>query len=206
MTGGALAHRETDRPELMDDPHCDPVRLERTYRQFAVVNRLLSGWRQLYRSRIRPRLRASRPTTLLDIGFGAGDIPRALAGWARRDGLALQITAIDPDARAIEHVRDRPAAGVRFEQAGSADLVARGERFDLVTSNHLLHHLDADSLGRLLADSEALSRGLVLHNDLERLPLGYGVYAVATLPLRSGSFLHDDGLLSIRRSHRRHEL
>jgi 2-polyprenyl-3-methyl-5-hydroxy-6-metoxy-1,4-benzoquinol methylase len=201
-----FAERETEALELMDDPRCDPERLERTYRQFAVVNRLLSGWRRLYRQRIRPRLHPDRPTSLLDIGFGAGDIPRSLAGWARRDGLALRITAIDPDERALEHARRGPDGPVRFERASSGDLVARGERFDLVTSNHLLHHLDAASLGRLLADSEALSRGLVLHNDLARHRAGYAVYGAATLPLRSGSFLHDDGLLSIRRSYRRREL
>ena len=206
MSRAGFALRDTEALELMDDPQCDPVRLERTYRQFATVNRLLSGWRRIYRDRVRPRLSADRATTLLDIGFGAGDIPRALAGWAAGDGLRLSITAIDPDARALEHVGDAPDAGVRFEQASSADLVDRGERFDLVTSNHLLHHLDATALGRLLADSEALSRGLVIHNDLARARLGYGVYATATLPLRSGSFLHHDGLLSIRRSYRRREL
>lgn len=206
MTRSSFAQREAEALELMDDPDCDPERLERTYRQFATVNRLLSGWRRLYRTRIRPRLHPERRTTLLDIGFGAGDIPRAIAGWAARDGLPLQITAIDPDERALDHARGVPVAGVRFERASSAELVGRGERFDLVTSNHLLHHLDATSLGRLLADSEALARGLVIHNDLARGRLGYGVYAAATLPLRSGSFLHHDGLLSIRRSYRRHEL
>jgi hypothetical protein len=73
-------------------------------------------------------------------------------------------------------------------------------------SNHLLHHLDAGELAALLADSLALSRGLVLHNDLARGRAGYGLYAVATLPFARRSFVHQDGLLSIRRSYRRSEL
>jgi 2-polyprenyl-3-methyl-5-hydroxy-6-metoxy-1,4-benzoquinol methylase len=206
MTRAGLARRDTAAQEFMDDPGCDPDRLERTYRQFRTINRLLSGWQRIYRHRIRPRLHPDRPTTLLDIGFGGGDIARALAGWAARDGLLLRTTAVDPDERALRHVRRLPDAGVRFEQASSADLVGRGDRYDLVISNHLLHHLDAPALAALLADSVMLSRGPVIHNDLSRARPGYGFYAVATLPFARRSFIHQDGLLSIRRSYRRPEL
>ncbi|MFI1994740.1 class I SAM-dependent methyltransferase [Actinoplanes sp. NPDC020271] len=201
-----LARRDTESRELMDDPDCDPVRLERTYRQFRTVNHLVSGWRRVYRQWIRPHLDTDRPTTLLDIGFGGGDIARALTRWAARDRLTLHTVAIDPDERALRHVRRSPAAGVRFEQASSADLVARGDRYDLVISNHLLHHLEPDGLTTLLADSQALARRLVIHNDLSRGRAGYGFYAVATVPFARGSFIHQDGLLSIRRSYRRPEL
>ena len=206
MTRAGFARRDTESEEFMDAPDCDPDRLERTYQQFRIVNRLVSGWRRIYRQEIRPRLDADRPTTLLDIGFGGGDISRALAGWAVRDGLVLQTTAIDPDERALRHVHGLPHGGVRFEQASSADLVARGERYDLVISNHLLHHLDPVALAALLADSAALSRRLVVHNDLSRARAGYGLYALATLPFARRSFIHQDGLLSIRRSYRRPEL
>ena len=206
MTRAGFARRDTESSEFMDLAGCDPGRLERTYQQFSAINRLVSGWPRVYRRWIRPRLDTHRPTTLLDIGFGGGDITRALARWAARDGLLLRTTAIDPDERALRHVRGRPDAGVRFEQASSADLVARGERYDLVISNHLLHHLDAPGLAALLADSQALARQLVIHNDLSRGRAGYGFYALATLPFARRSFIHQDGLLSIRRSYRRPEL
>ena len=206
MTRAGMSRRDAESQEFMDAPDCDLDRLERTYRQFRVVNRLVSGWRRIYRRWLRPRLDHDRPTTLLDIGFGGGDISRALTTWAARDGLALRTTAIDPDERALRHVRRLPDGGVRFEQASSADLVARGERYDWVISNHLLHHLDAAALDALLADSVALSRDLVVHNDLSRGRAGYGFYAVATLPFARRSFIHQDGLLSIRRSYRRTEL
>ena len=59
---------------------------------------------------------------------------------------------------------------------------------------------------RTFADSQALARRLVVHNDLSRGRAGYGFYAVATVPFARGSFIHQDGLLSIRRSYRRAEL
>lgn len=201
-----LARRETTALELMDDPGCDPVLLARTYDQFTVVNRVVSGWRRLYVRTLRPVLAASARPTLLDVGFGGGDIPRRLAGWARRDGLDLAVTAIDPDPHATAYVAARPSGGVEFRRATSADLVAEDRRFDVVVSNHLLHHLDPPGLHGLLADSERLAARLALHSDLRRSALAYHAYALATRPLARSSFLHADGLLSIRRSHRPHEL
>jgi 2-polyprenyl-3-methyl-5-hydroxy-6-metoxy-1,4-benzoquinol methylase len=201
-----LARRETAAVELMDDPGCDLGRLERTYGQFAVVNRLVSGWRRIYVETVRPALLAAPRPTLLDVGFGGGDIPRRLAGWARQDAIDLAVTAIDPDPRAAAYVGRAPGGAVAFRRATSADLVAEGRTFDVVVSNHLLHHLDAGALQRLLADSEQLAGRLALHNDLRRSALAHHAYAVATRPLAGSSFLHADGLLSIRRSYRPAEL
>lgn len=85
--------------ERMDDPTCDPKEVRATYAHFGTVNRMVSGWAALYRRCLRPRMRPGRTYRLLDVGFGGGDIPRALLRWAQRDGLQLYVTAIDPDAR-----------------------------------------------------------------------------------------------------------
>ncbi|MBF4463037.1 methyltransferase domain-containing protein [Rathayibacter sp. VKM Ac-2878] len=184
----------------MDDPDCDRALLDATYARFGLVNRLVAGWRGLYRSRVRPLLRVDEPFRLLDVGSGGGDVARALAGWAHEDGLRLTITAVDPDERASVFATSQPAtAGVEFRRASSAELVAEGEHFDLVTSNHVLHHLGPEALSALLADSERLSPRS-LHNDIERSRLAYTAYLLATRPIAAGSFLHYDGSLSVRRS------
>jgi len=195
-----LGRRDTGLTELMDDPDCDPVALDRTYARFALVTRVVAGWRGVYRTRIRPRLAADRTTELLDVGSGGGDVPLALARWARRDGLALRITAIDPDPRAVAFTRALPAdPDVAFLDATSADLVAAGRRFDLVTSNHVLHHLDDAAFDALLADSAALAPWAI-HSDIARSRLAYAAYGPASRLVAGGSFVHVDGLRSIRRS------
>lgn len=207
-----LQRREVEARELMDDPDCDLQALTRTYRHFRVINALVAGWRRVYLRRLRPLLSASRETTLLDLGCGGGDVAIALARWARRDGLRLTVTGIDPDERAFAFCSARPPeVGVTFEQTTSAALVAAGRTFDVVVSNHLLHHLDDDARGALLDDCERLARRVVVHNDIARSPVAYAAYFVATLPFVRGarphaSFIHDDGLLSIRRSFRPAEL
>ncbi len=199
--------RDTTSLELMDDPDCDRDRLFATYAQFRAVNALVAGWRRVYLRDVRPVLDRRRASTLLDIGFGGGDIPLALAGWSARDGLRLEVTAIDPDERAHEFVETRGLTrlGVDFRAASSSELVAAGERFDIVTSNHLLHHLDPDALAELLEDSAALAP-LALHSDIERGRLALAAFGAATKPLDRGSFVHYDGTLSIRRSYTAPEL
>ena len=199
--------RDTTSLELMDDPACDRDRLFATYAQFRAVNALVAGWRRVYLRDVRPVLDRRRASRLLDIGFGGGDIPLALAGWAARDGLRLEVTAIDPDKRAHEFVETRGLTrrGVDFRAASSSELVDAGERFDIVTSNHLLHHLDPAALSSLLTDSAALAP-LAVHSDIERGRLALAAFGVATKPLDRGSFVHYDGKLSIRRSYTAREL
>lgn len=203
-----LARRDLELQELMDDPGCDPVALRRTYDQFGLVNRLVAGWRRRYRRDLRPLLSPERESTLLDVGCGTGDVARSLAGWAARDGLRLTVTAVDPDPRAYAYAVESagPGTPVEFRCCASADLVAEGRRFDVVVSNHLLHHLDEAELAALLADSAVLARRFVLHNDLTRSPIAYAAYGPVGRLAGPGSFLRTDGLRSLRRSYRPAEL
>ncbi|ACO47204.1 class I SAM-dependent methyltransferase [Deinococcus deserti] len=202
-----LSRRAAWLRERMDEPDCDPQKLRRTYAQFGVINALVSGWRRIYIRDLRPGLSPVVPRTLLDIGCGGGDVPFRLAHWARQDGLKLDITAIDADERAVAYASARPAhPQVRFRQALSSDLVREDRHFDFITSNHLLHHLTAEELTILLQDSEQLCRELVIHNDIERSALAYAAFRTGTAWVFPGSFIHEDGLLSIRRSYAQAEL
>jgi 2-polyprenyl-3-methyl-5-hydroxy-6-metoxy-1,4-benzoquinol methylase len=190
----------------MDAPDCDPTKLERTYRQFGLVNRLFSGWRLLYVKELRPLLSANTVFTVLDIGSGGGDLARLLGQWSRRDKLKLDVTGIDPDSRAHRFAASRPhGTNVSFLQADSGELARAGRRFDAVISNHVLHHLQPSELARLLTDSQTMARRICLHNDLRRSTAAYGLFSLAALPFR-GSFIRPDGLVSIRRSYTPAEL
>ncbi len=201
------ASRNGDLRELMDSPDCDPVRLAATLRRFGLVNRAVGGWGRIWRREVRPVLRGlGRTARVLDIGSGGGDVIARLAALARRDGLSVQWLGIDPDPRALAAARERERDDVRFRSTDAAALRAEGERFDLVLSNHVLHHLTPAELAAFADDSLALSRGPVLHADIERGPLAYGLYAAGITAIEHGTLLRVDGLRSIRRSYRADEL
>ena len=202
-----LKERETQLREKMDDPACDPETLRNTYAQFGAVNALVSGWGKVYGRFIRPFAATRGHTHLLDVGSGGGDLPRKVARWAARDGINLSITAIDPDERATTYARSQPHPNnVTFRCVSTTELLQTGETFDLVTSNHLLHHLSKEEVKKICRESAQLSRGLVVHKDLERADLAYAGFAALAKPFFHRSFIAHDGLVSVRRSFTRGEL
>ena len=202
-----LQKRQTELREVMDDPGCDPARLRRTLRRFPAVNRAVAGWGGVYRGFLRPMLLQSpAPARILDIGCGGGDVLRYLARLARRDGLTVEGLGIDPDPRAIAVAQETPVQGIRYRQMMSGDLAQSEERFDVVVSNHLLHHLSADQFTGILRDSATLTRGIAVHSDIARSRLAYGLFALTSIPVAPGTLLRVDGLRSIRRSYTQREL
>lgn len=207
-----LSARDMDARELMDDPEADQRMLERTYRRFRLVNAVVSRPGALYRRDIRPRARSGR-VRILDVGAGGGDLCRELAARLRRDGLTGDIVALDADERAVRWAEEHDdGAGVTYRRAFAADLVGEDELFDVVLSNHVLHHLSAEEFSALLDDTRRLVApgGVVAHHDIERSRAAYALFRAGTLPfagnLLRGSFIRDDGLMSIRRSYTAEEL
>ena len=204
--GAGLAARDGALVERMDEAFCDRETLFRTYAAFPSVNRVVSGWRTTYVTQLRPRFTGAEHS-VVDIGSGGGDVARALIGWARRDGVRLDVTAIDPDSRASDYVDTLPPVeGFTHRRCSSTELADEGARFDFVISNHVLHHLEAGELGTVLADSERLARHAVVHSDIRRSAAAYVLFAAFTAARFRGSFIREDGLLSIRRSYRVDEL
>lgn len=203
-----LSGRNTTLTERMDDPNCDKQELFNTYRQFSVINSLISRWKKIYRTDIRPACQdLSKPYSLLDIGFGGGDLPIKIAQWAKRDGISLEVTAIETDPRAMEFIQDRTIPNeVSFLQHSSGDLVKQNATFDFVISNHLIHHLTEQELHELLDQAEKLSTRKVLFNDIERSDAGYLLFNTLSRPVFRSSFITEDGLTSIKRSYTAREL
>ncbi|MGH8502585.1 MAG: methyltransferase domain-containing protein [Gammaproteobacteria bacterium] len=203
-----LARREPEAHEIMDDPDCDPERLSNTYRQFRYVN-VISRSKWIYRRWVRPAMRTNPEQTfsLLDIGFGGGDIVFQMARWAQRDGLRLNAAGIELDGRALDYVHTlKWPDNVSFRLADVHDLAASGEHFDFVISNHMLHHLDARQFGEMLESAARVSKRFVMFVDLRRSGVAYLLFAAGTRPFFRKSFIRHDGLASLRRSYTFDEL
>ncbi|WP_421772891.1 class I SAM-dependent methyltransferase [Gracilimonas sp.] len=202
-----LSKRRPNLIEYMDRDDCDPQLLENTYRQFSTINLLLSQWKRIYKNELRPLMHKGKTYSLLDIGFGGGDVPLKLSEWANKDGLELQITAIETDQRAFEFARQLEAPNqVTFQHCSSTDLVSQSRTYDFVISNHVLHHLAEDQLLQVLDEAKSLSLQKVIFNDIERSDIGYFLFANFARLIFRNSFIVPDGLISIKRSYTIKEL
>ncbi|HEX6981365.1 MAG TPA: class I SAM-dependent methyltransferase [Balneolaceae bacterium] len=202
-----LSQRDAHSSEQMDAPDCDPTELENTYRQFSTINTLISQWRKIYDQWIYPYARKKGKTSILDVGFGGGDIPVKLAEWAAKDELNVDITAIDPDKRAFDFAQKlKHPENVQFLNCSIADLDTGTRKFDFVISNHVLHHLSHKQLTEMLALSKKLSKKAVIFNDGRRSDIAYLLFNIFSRPVFRSSFITQDGLTSIKRSYTYDEL
>ncbi|MEL7833789.1 class I SAM-dependent methyltransferase [Fodinibius sp. Rm-B-1B1-1] len=202
-----LSKRDTTSQERMDDPNCDPEKLRNTYRQFEHINTLISQWRYIYKQHIRPKLHTQTHYSFLDIGFGGGDIPIKIAQWLTKDGISFNITAIDPDPRAINYIQSQePTSKIEFLQCQLSDLDRANQQFDFILSNHLIHHLTKKELSNVCSLTEELCSGSVVFNDLQRSDWAYLLFNIFSRPFFRNSFITEDGLTSIKRSYTPKEL
>jgi len=205
---GYLKNRAEHLTELMDDPDCDKIELFNTYRQFSHVNDLISRWQTLFDAYIAPLAGRQQELRILDIGCGGGDICLKFSDWARKRNLNIQITGIDPEPRAIEYATklSHVPANVEFRLASSSKLVKEGEKYDVVVSNHLLHHLKNGELVQICKEAETLALKLILFNDIRRSDFGFAAFGLLAPVIYRSSFIYKDGLTSIRRSFNYQEL
>ena len=203
-----LTDRNPDLTEWMDRPDCDRELLFNTYRQFSRINRLLSGWSSIYRDHIRPMIQQKNGTiSILDIGCGGGDIIRLLDRLCKQDELQAEFTGIDPDTRSIEFLATQEwPENIQFLPVHSGDLVQQKRRFDMVISNHLIHHLTDASLKSVCRDAEQLADSKILFSDIQRSDLGYLSFRIIAPLLFRNSYIVRDGLISIKKSYRKKEL
>jgi 2-polyprenyl-3-methyl-5-hydroxy-6-metoxy-1,4-benzoquinol methylase len=207
--------REAHLVEWMDLPDCDPQKLERTFRAFEVVNRWIGRWGTLARQYVLPllwehaRQGRTEPFRILDVGAGGGDVLRRLQGFVRDVPIPVALVGVDPDPRAMSLANilsDGVDPPIRWLECRAEDLLRQGERFHLVISNHVLHHLNDSEVPPFLKTLEDLALERVLVTDIRRSRLGYIGFAAASRVLFPGTFISVDGLLSIRRSFRPSEL
>ncbi|MCH8495450.1 MAG: methyltransferase domain-containing protein [Balneolales bacterium] len=145
--------------------------------------------------------------TLLDVGCGLLDNGLFLQELANRHDIELHVTGVDPNPTTAAMLKERKLPkNVHFEQCYLSEVVDRGQKYDYVISNHLMHHLDDEVLKMILHEAAQCANRMVIMNDLRRSPISWLFYGIFTLPVRWYSFLSIDGMRSIRRSYTPDEL
>jgi SAM-dependent methyltransferase len=139
--------------------------------------------------------------TLLDVGYGQGDMLRAIWRWAKRLGFEPRLTGVDLSpwsASAAEAATD-PAWGIRYVTGDVFDY-APPEGVDFVVSSLVAHHMPDDVLTLFIGWMEANARRGWFINDLHRHPLAYyGFWLLSRATLLHPMVQHD-GLVSVTRA------
>ena len=141
--------------------------------------------------------------SVLDVGTGAANIPIALARWARRRVIPIEITASDVSEQALNAARANCAGfpEISLEHQDALALTYANQSFDLVLCQGVLHHFSPEKAQTLLKELARVARHAAIVTDLRRERLAYTAAWLMMRILRPSQTTRHDGLVSIRRSY-----
>lgn len=183
----------------------DPALPEATYRE--VLNDL---------AKVNTATLARRPTldflaravgdrshfSLLDVGFGDGDMLRAVANWAMKRSIGFRLVGIDLNSRSERIARESTPADmpIEYRTGDYADLA--GEDFDVIVSSLVAHHMTHDQLVAFLRFMEREAATGWFVNDLHRHGFAHAGYPLLARLMGWHPIVRHDGRMSIARSYR----
>jgi SAM-dependent methyltransferase len=191
--------------ELLDDPAADPAAVAVSLRNIARANRWFGGSGAMTSGLGRALAGAPRgiALSLLDLGTGAGDLPRAAVAWGARRGIRLVPVGLERSRVAAALARD---AGIPCMVGCAGAPPLQDKSVDLVLMSQLLHHLAPASAIRLVRTADRLARRAVVVADLRRARLGPVAFWCGARALRFDPVTLADGMTSLRRGYTRREL
>jgi 2-polyprenyl-3-methyl-5-hydroxy-6-metoxy-1,4-benzoquinol methylase len=187
--------------EQMDDPALDAGTYTQVLHGLARVNTVTMARRPTLAFLDRA-IGAHKRFTLLDVGFGDGDMLRAIAKWARRRGIEARLVGIDLNRRSVAAAKEATSPDLPIEYRGGDYADLAGEAWDCVISSLVAHHMTRPQLIAFLRFMDREARAGWLVNDLHRHGLAYTGWPLLAGLMRWHPIVRHDGHLSIARSYR----
>jgi SAM-dependent methyltransferase len=191
-----------DLPELMDGD-CSYEDFRGCLGSLEQINRWLLGYRPTlaWLKRLPPGL--SVPVHIVDVGCGGGDLLRQISAWARRRGIAVELTGIDLNPYAARAAAESTPTALGIAWVIGDALEYRLEKpVDIVVSSLMAHHLEDNEVVALLRWMEATAQVGWFINDLERSEWNCRLFEWVERIAGWHRFVRHDGPVSFRRAFR----
>jgi len=192
--------------ELMDDAAVPREEFEACLRDLARVNVLMRAHRPIlaWLERAARDLGPGDRLSVLDVGFGQGDLLRRIHAWCAGRGLRPDLVGIDLSPWSAAAARAATAPGTEIDYRTGDVFGFRPERPpDLVVSSQFAHHLPDDAVVAFLRFMEGTARRGWFVSDLHRHPVAFWGFALLARAARWHRFVRHDGPVSIARAFRR---
>jgi 2-polyprenyl-3-methyl-5-hydroxy-6-metoxy-1,4-benzoquinol methylase len=190
--------------ELMDDPSLDAAVYTQVLHDLAQVNTVTMARRPTL-AFLERAVGTSKSFKLLDVGFGDGDMLRAIARWVQRRGIDAELVGVDLNERSVAAAREATPPDLRIDYRGGDYADLAGEGWDCVVSSLVAHHMTREQLVAFVCFMEAEARTGWFVNDLHRHGFAYTGWPVLARLMRWHRIVRLDGHLSIARSYRPRE-
>ena len=191
-----------DLPELMDGD-CSYEDFRACLRSLEQVNRWLLGYRPTLAWLEQLPSGRPDPVHIIDVGSGGGDLLRRIAHWARKRGLAVELTGIDLNPYAARAAIEFTPLQTGIEWVtGDALLYRSAKPVDIIVSSLMTHHLEDDQIVTMLKWMETTARIGWFINDLDRSEVSARLFGWLGRSVGLHPFVCHDGPVSFRRAFR----
>ncbi|QHS50997.1 methyltransferase domain-containing protein [Edaphobacter sp. 12200R-103] len=188
-------------PELMDGD-CSYEDFRDCMRSLETVNRWLLGYRPTLAWLKQLPHKSHDPLHIVDVGSGGGDFLRKIAAWARRRGIAVQLTGVDLNPYAARAAVESTPKDLEITWVTGDAMVYRPEKpLHIVVSSLVAHHLEDEEIVALLRWMEANVQVGWFINDLERSKWSSRMFGW----VRWHWLVRHDGPVSFRRAFRKED-
>ena len=184
----------------MDAADLDPAVYARVLHDLARVNRwTFTAWPAL--AFLARAVGGQKHFRLLDVGFGDGDVLRAIHRWAERHEITVDLVGVDLNPNSLAAARAATPADMAIDYR-IGDYREQAGPFDFIISSQVAHHMTDAQLQAFIRHMEAQARRGWLICDLHRHGFAYRGYPLLAWLLRVHRIVREDGRLSIARSFR----
>ena len=182
--------------ELLDDLTADSRVVEESLGNIARANRWLGGLAAVRHGLARLLDGRAGPVSLLDVGTGAGDVPRMARAWCEARGMRLTTFGRErhPVAARMAH-----EGGLQTSIGCGGTRPLRDASVDVVVLSQVAHHLDADSCVAVFRECDRVARVGVVIADLRRSVAAQAGFWFASQALGFDRVTRTDGVTSLRR-------
>lgn len=206
----ADTRRRTLAPEMMDNLQLEGEELKGTLNQIAAINRVLGGNKVTLNgvSKLLEKVPYEQEVLIADIGCGNGDMLRALAEQARKQGRRLKLQGIDANAFTINYAKEL-SAGYPEITYHCIDILSPpfGHlKYDIILCTLTLHHFEEEQILHLMDIFRRNAALGIVINDLHRNALAYSLFYLFGLITGLNSMARTDGAISILRGFKKREL
>jgi 2-polyprenyl-3-methyl-5-hydroxy-6-metoxy-1,4-benzoquinol methylase len=190
--------------ELMDDPSLDEGVYAHVMRDLGKVNTVTMA-RLPTLVFLEHALAGRKQFRLLDVGYGGGDMLRAIATWAAKRGISAELVGVDlnPRSETAAKAATPTTMPIRYITGDYADMASEG--FDFIVSSLVAHHMTRTELITFLQFMDANAKHGWFINDLHRHSFAWLGYPLLAGLMRWHPIVRHDGRLSIARSYRPEE-
>ncbi|HKV71996.1 MAG TPA: methyltransferase domain-containing protein [Gemmatimonadales bacterium] len=184
--------------EVLDDPGADPALVRAELNDLALINRWFGGTRAVVRALVPLLPPAGSSCTLLDVGTGSGDIPRAVTRAAGRRHVTVLPVGLD---RSPVAARIAVTSGLATVVSDGGSLPLASGSVDFVVASQVLHHLEAPAATRWIQELHRVARRAVIIADLRRSRMAMLAMWLVSFPLGLHPATRRDAVLSLRRGY-----